>query len=111
MSPRSATALLRLALQKLIWYFGERGEEIDEGIENLRKKGLDEKIQKALNSVRVIGEEAVPPGQIDQSDNAETALVLFNLLNLIVDSLITQPRRVDEILEKLPDNQRDRKRK
>ena len=37
-SPRSATALLRLALQKLIWYFGERGEDTDEGIENLRKK-------------------------------------------------------------------------
>lgn len=111
MSPRSATALLRLALQKLIWYLGEGGEDIDEGIENLRKKGLDEKIQKALKSVRVIGEEAIPPGQIDQSDDTETALVLFNLLNLIVDSLITQPRRVDEILEKLPDTQKDMKKK
>ena len=110
-SPRSATALLRLALQKLIWYFGERGEDIDEGIENLRKKGLDEKIQKALNSMRVIGEEAVPPGQIDPSDDAETAFVLFNLLNLIVDSLITQPRRVNEILEKLPDTRNGRKKK
>lgn len=111
MSPRSATALLRLALQKLIWYFGERGEDIDEGMEDLRKKGLDEKIQKALDSVRVIGEEAVPPGQIDPRDDVETALILFNLLNLIVDSLITQPKRVNEILEKLPDAKRGKRKK
>ena len=61
--------------------------------------------------MRVIGEEAVPPGQIDPSDDAETAFVLFNLLNLIVDSLITQPRRVNEILEKLPDTKNGRKKK
>ena len=49
--------------------------------------------------VRMIGEEAVNPGQIDPGDDEETALILFNLTNLIVDTLITQPRMVDEILE------------
>lgn len=101
-SPRSAAALLRLATQRLIWHFGEGGEAIDEGIENLKKKGLDVKFQRALDSVRMTGEEAVPPGQIDSGDNVEVAMILFNLLNLIVDALITQPRKVDEILEKLP---------
>jgi len=106
-SPRSATALLRVALQKLIWYLDEGGEAVDDNIENLKRKGLDDKIQKALNSVRVIGDEAVPPGQIDPKDDTETAMILFNLVNLVVDSLITQPRKVDEILEKLPNSKKE----
>lgn len=101
-SPRSAAALLRLAMQKLIWYLGEGGEIIDEGIENLKKKGLDVKFQRALDSVRMTGEGAVPPGQIDPQDDARVAFLLFELLNLIVDALITQPRKVDEILGRIP---------
>lgn len=101
LSPRSATALLRLALEKLISHLGE-GEEVMENIENLKNRGLDVKFQTALQSVRMIGEDSVEPGQIDPGDDEETALILFNLLNLIVDTLITQPRMVDEILEKLP---------
>lgn len=100
-SPRGATALLRLAMEKLISHLGEK-ESIIGNIENLKNRGLDAKFQTALLSVRMIGEEAVEPGQIDPGDDEETALVLFNLLNLIVDTLITQPRMVDEILERLP---------
>lgn len=101
-SPRSAAALLRLAIQKLIWYLGEGGEIIDEGIENLKKKGLDVKFQRALDSVRMTGEGAVPPGLIDPQDDARVAFLLFELLNLIVDALIAQPRKVDEILGRIP---------
>ena len=101
-SPRSAAALLRLATQKLIWHLGEGGEAIDEGIENLKKKGLDVKFQRALDSVRMTGEGAVPPGQIDPQDDARVAFLLFELLNLIVDALIAQPKKVDEILGRIP---------
>lgn len=106
-SPRSATALLRSALEKLISHLGEN-EDIIDNIENLKNRGLDAKFQQALHSVRMIGEEAVNPGQIDPGDDEETALILFNLTNLIVDILITQPRRVDEILEKLPGPKKSR---
>jgi hypothetical protein len=51
------------------------------------------------------GEEAVSPGQIDPKDDIRVALILFDLLNLIVDSLISQPRKVEEILGKLPKSQ------
>jgi hypothetical protein len=101
-SPKSAAALLRLAMQKLIWHLGEGGEAIDEGIENLKKKGLDIKFQRALDSVRMTGEGAVPPGQIDPQDDTRVALLLFELLNLIVDALIAQPKKVDEILGRIP---------
>jgi hypothetical protein len=106
-SPRSATALLRLALERLISHLGEN-DNIIHNIENLKNRGLDAKLQKALQSVRMIGEEAVEPGQIDPGDDEETALILFNLMNLIVDTLITQPRMVDEILEKLPGSKKEK---
>ena len=100
-SPRAASALLRLALQRLIAILGE-AEDISVNIKNLQKRGLDEKIQGALATVRMVGDDAVEPGMIDSRDDEETARGLFEILNLIVDALIAQPRRVDEMLGKLP---------
>ena len=68
------------------------------------------KIQKVLDSVKVSGNDAINPGQIDPRDDDETTLVLFNLLNLIVDALITQLKRVDEILDRLPSKKGSKKK-
>lgn len=58
-SPRGAADLLRLALQKLCKSLGESGKDINADIANLVKKGLRQSIQKALDTVRVIGNESV----------------------------------------------------
>jgi hypothetical protein len=97
----AAAALLRFALVNLISHLGEKDDVIINLIE-LKKRGLDAKIQTALQKVRVIGKDAVEPGMIDPKDDQETAGVLFKLLNIIVDTLIGQPKRVNEILERLP---------
>ena len=107
-SPRAAAALLRLALEKLIMVeLGVRGKDLNDAIGTLVKEGLPDKAQKALDSVRVIGNEAVHPGQIDLSDNVETATTLFRLLNWIVDGMITRPRKIDEIYESLPQSKKE----
>jgi len=103
-SPRGAAALLRLVLQKLMKHLGEKGENLNEDIANLVKKGLPEKIQKALDAVRVIGNNAVHPGQIDVKDDIKTAVMLFELVNMIVEVMITQPKKVDDIYNKLPES-------
>ncbi len=100
-SPRAASAMLRLAIRGLISHLGET-DDIAESLESLNRRGLDEKIQIALQRVRMVGEGAVEPGMIDSGDGDETARVLFEILNLIVDALMVQPRRVDEMLGKLP---------
>jgi len=106
-SPRSAAALLRLALQKLMIHLGESGKNLNDDIANLVKKGLPEKIQKALDAVRVVGNNAVHPGELDLRDDKETALALFDLLNMIVEVMITQPKKVDEIYKKLPEGAKE----
>ncbi|MBA7685792.1 hypothetical protein ES703_94220 [subsurface metagenome] len=101
-SSRSAAALLRLAVQKLMIELGEKGKNLDEDIGNLVAKGLPEKIQKALDSVRVIGNNAIHPGQIDLRDDTGTATSLFELLNIIVEAQIAQQKKVDAMFDKLP---------
>jgi hypothetical protein len=106
-SPRAACALLRLGLQKLMINLGEKGRDLNTDIKELVAKGLPPRIQKALDSVRVIGNEAVHPGELDLKDDAETATAIFSLLNMIVDVMITQPKEVDNLYEKLPNGKKE----
>jgi len=69
---------------------GEKGKDLNKDIGNLVKKGLPQKVQQALDLVRVIGNEAVHPGQIDLNDDPVTAAKLFELVNIIADTMTTQ---------------------
>ena len=100
-SPRGATALLRLCIQKLCQQLGEPGKNINDDIATLVKKRLPSQIQKALDIVRVVGNNAVHPGQIDLKDNVKTANKLFELVNLIAQVMITQPKEIEQLYEEI----------
>jgi hypothetical protein len=102
-SPRGAAALLRLAIQKLCVHLGGKGKSIDEDIARLVQLGLAPLVQRALDAVRVIGNEAVHPGTLDLKDDVDTANKLFRLVNVIAEQMISNPKHVNEIYAKIPD--------
>ena len=107
LSPRSSAALLRLALQKLLAELGGKGKNINDDIGSLVKAGVPLEMQKVLDSVRVIGNEAVHPGVLDLKDDQDTALKLFGAINLIVKRLITEPKEIEELYARVPETKKD----
>ena len=107
-SPRSAAALLRLAIEKLCKHLGAKGSKLDGYIGYLfKEKLITEQIQKALDIVRVIGNYAVHLGTIDLKDDIQTVESLFNLINIIAEHTITNQKHIDSMYEKLPDSKKD----
>jgi len=102
-SPRGSAALLRLAIQKLCVHLEAGGGNLSESIGNLVKQGLHQKVQMALDAVRVVGNNAVHPGTIDLNDKPEIAASLFSLVNLVADIMITQRKHVEDVYAALPE--------
>ena len=100
-SPRGAAALLRLAIQVLCKELGEKGTNIDHDIANLVKKGLPDIVQQSLDLVRVTGNHAVHPGQIDTDDPVVVGQ-LFELVNIIVEYMVALPKKVSGLYAALP---------
>ena len=102
LSPKGAAALLRLAIQKLCVHLGGDGKNINNDIKLLVKNGLPPQIQRSLDIVRVVGNNAVHPGQID-ADDPKIVGNLFTLINIIADTMITVPNQINELYEGLPE--------
>jgi len=116
-SPRSACLLLRLCIEKIVNKLEPGSDDLNDKIKKLVAKGLDPGIQKALDSVRVIGGQAGHSLQMDLKDDAGTANAMFSLVNIIVESTIGKEKKINDMYKKLPKekvdaiNDRDKSKK
>ena len=84
-----------------------KAKNIDDDIASLVKKGLPVEVQEALDSLRVIGNEAVHPGEMDLRDDVGTATALFGLLNFVVKDRIAEPKERKRLFGLLPERKRE----
>jgi hypothetical protein len=105
-SPRSSAALLRLAIQKICVELGLPGKNLNEDIAKLVTQGLPVRVQQSLDIVRVVGNNQVHPGVLDVRDDVPMATTLFELVNIIVEDRIAQPKLIADLYAKLPENAR-----
>lgn len=109
LSFRSSCALLRLALEKLLIIVGAKGNSINSRINNLVvEQKIPTSVQQALDTIRILGNDGVHPGVIDISDNErkENALMLFLLLNIIVDRMIKADMQIQQFYSLIPESKR-----
>jgi hypothetical protein len=111
-SPRSACALLRLSLEVLLSEVnGHNNKTLFENIGILIEKNkIAIQIQKHMDSLRVTGNDALHPAEIDKEngETKETALQMFDLLNIVAKTLISDPKAIDEFYNSnVSDTQKD----
>ena len=82
---------------------GQAGDTINADIAALFRDGLPPRIQQAIDVCRVVGDNAVHPGEIDLTATPATALAIFELINFIVEYRISEPCQLQALFDSLPD--------
>lgn len=101
-SKRAAAALLRLSLEFLCKELGATEGNLNKAIDELVTKGLNPAVKKPLDVVRVIGNNAIHPGQIDVKEDIDI-IKLFDLINYITRVEITDKKQLDELVSMFPE--------
>jgi hypothetical protein len=105
-SPRSAAALLRLALEQLVGIIETDGKTLNDKVGLLVRRGLATHVQRAMDALRVFGNNGAHVGEIDLSDDRETVESLFAVLHMVVEHVITRQREIDALYLRLPESAR-----
>jgi hypothetical protein len=104
-SPRSAAALLRVALEALLEELHPSSKKLVERIDELHAGGLPTPQTQAMDVRRLIGNVAAHTGTLHDADNPETVRELFHYLNYLAESSETV-RRIAASYRALPEQKR-----
>lgn len=103
-SPRAASALVRLTLEGLLNDLYPKESDLNKMIGAAAADGLPDEVIKAMDVLRFAGNRSIH--EIRTDDTVETATALFHLLNLVTERLITQPKQITALHEAMPEGLR-----
>jgi hypothetical protein len=104
-SPRSSAALLRLAIEALLPQLPNytiNNKKLVGMIGELVAQGIPAHLQKALDSIRLYGNQGIHTAEIIDEDDTEIGIFLFELINVIVKELITDKKKIDAFYSSFP---------
>jgi len=100
LSPRSASALMRLALEALLTELYPDAGNLNDTIGAAAADGLARPIINAMDVLRFSGNASIH--EISREDTPETVNALASILNLVVERLITEPKQIAAMHAQLP---------
>lgn len=102
LSPRSSLAIIRLALDLLCIELGAKEQDnLFNKVEWLYNENvIDAELKELAHGVRGLGNGAVHPRNIDEEINKNDAIIVFELLNIIVEEKITKENRKNELVNR-----------
>lgn len=103
-SPRSACMLLRLCIEKICKEV--EGADLNQKIKKLGDKGFDKDIIISMDTIRVIGGQAVHSLQMNLQDDVSTAKLLFEIVNDISDYMYSRKKRIRKVYKSLPQSKK-----
>ena len=83
-SPRGATALMRICVQKMLPLLNREDTHLDENISNLVRKGLEVEIQQSMDALQIRRQTPFSPAHFDRKKDEETATKLLEFLQGIM---------------------------
>lgn len=108
-SPRAAAALLRLLTETLVRQFADSRASLNDNIGTLVRDGkLGPREQQMADYLRITGNSAVHPGQVDDANGeaGRRTELMFAFINLLVERFIALPERTAEAYAQLPEGAR-----
>ena len=108
-SYRGSCALLRLALETLCIEFGMDEAELNIMLDKfITKYKLNDELIKALHTMRVGGNKNIHPSKLPINNDPSFTKKMFELLNYIVDELISNPKLIKESFDSLPEDEKQK---
>jgi hypothetical protein len=84
-SPRGATALMRVCIQKLLPLLKQDGKNLEDSMSSLVRKGLEVEIQQTMEVLQVLRNDPVQPTSLDTQEDKEMALRFVDSLKAILE--------------------------
>jgi hypothetical protein len=84
-SPREATALMRVCIQKLVPLLKQDGKSLNDYMSSLVRKGLEVEIQQAMEVLQVLQNDPGQPANLETQEDKEMALRFLGSLKAVLE--------------------------